>query len=66
MKKGLVGPKGQEGIKQLKGSLEKNGIIYTHEIKVLDKQLGDYRVYGHFDKERSHFIFDWFDKGLHK
>ncbi|RFB34844.1 wall-associated protein [Brevibacillus sp. VP] len=66
MKKGLVGPKGQEGIKQLKGSLKKNEIIYTHEIKVLDKQLGDYRVYGHFDKERSQFIFDWFDKGLHK
>ncbi|AIG26121.1 RHS repeat domain-containing protein [Brevibacillus laterosporus] len=65
MKKGLVGPKGQEGIKPLKGSLKKNGVIYTHEIKILDKQLGDYRIYGRFDKERSQFIFDWFDKGLH-
>lgn len=65
MKKGVVGPKGQEGIKQLSKVEKKNGVIYTHEIKVLDNELGDYRIYGRFDKDRGQYIFDWFGKGKH-
>ncbi|MGG3301400.1 wall-associated protein, partial [Brevibacillus formosus] len=65
MENGVVGPKGQEGIKQLSKVEKKNGVIYTHEIKVLDNELGDYRIYGRFDKDRGQYIFDWFGKGKH-
>lgn len=57
MNKGVVGPKGQSGIKQLKGK-------YTHEIKVKNNEYGDYRVYG-YQNEDGTMIFDYFDKGLH-
>ena len=54
--KGLVGSKGQEGIKKLAVKINK---IYTHEIKVL-KDYGAYRIYGY--KDGSKWVFDRFDK----
>lgn len=64
MQKGMVGPKGIEGIKDLTQNVTKNGVTYTHEIKVLDNAMGNYRILGYFDKDRGQFIFDWFRKGL--
>ncbi len=60
MNKGIVGPKGQNGIKMLKPPFGK----YTHEIKVLNSQYGDYRVYG-YESGTGKLIFDYFGKGLH-
>ncbi|WDQ32656.1 RHS repeat-associated core domain-containing protein [Paenibacillus marchantiae] len=63
--KGLVGSQGQNGIKLLKGDgLSIGGKTYTHEIKVLNKDYGDYRIFGYLD-EAGKFIFDQFKKGLH-
>lgn len=62
MNKGMVGPEGQSGIKQLKGNPLKGK--YTHEIKVKNKVYGDYRIYGYQDDDGT-MIFDYFDKGLH-
>ena len=57
MNKGMVGSEGQSGIKKLKGK-------YTYEIKVKNKEYGDYRIYGYQDGDGT-IIFDYFDKGLH-
>jgi len=54
--KGLVGSKGQTGIKKLKGKIDK---IYTHEIKVLG-EYGAYRIYGY--KDGNKWVFDKFVK----
>ncbi|MHB9941512.1 hypothetical protein CF065_07755 [Clostridium sporogenes] len=63
--KGIVGAKGQNGIKVLKGGgIKIGGKTYTHEIKVLNKEYGDYRIFGYID-EAGKFIFDQFSKGLH-
>ncbi len=66
MRKGVVGPKNERGIKILSGNGVKIGSkVYTHEIKVLNKQFSDYRVFGNFDVKTGQFIFDLFDKGKH-
>ncbi len=62
MNKGIVGPEGQSGIKLLKGKPYKGK--YTHEIKVKNKEYGDYRIYGYQDSDGK-LVFDYFDKGLH-
>ncbi|MNN33866.1 hypothetical protein D3C81_1476410 [compost metagenome] len=61
--KGFVSKEGANGIKQITG-FSKNGKWYSVEIKVKNKQFGDYRVYGYKDKA-GNFIFDFFDKALH-
>ncbi len=40
------------------------GRNYTHEIKVLNNEYGDYRIFGYIDGA-GEFIFDQFRKGLH-
>ena len=62
MNKGMVGSEGQSGIKKLKGNPLKGK--YTYEIKVKNKEYGDYRIYGYQDGDGT-IIFDYFDKGLH-
>ncbi|NKI24887.1 hypothetical protein HFN20_27455, partial [Paenibacillus dendritiformis] len=63
--KGIVGAQGQNGIKVLKGEgIKIGGKTYTHEIKVLNKEYGDYRVFGYID-EAGKLVFDQFRKGLH-
>ena len=63
--KGIVGATGQNGIKVLKGGgIKIGGKNYTHEIKVLNKEYGDYRIFGYID-DAGEFIFDQFRKGLH-
>ena len=56
--KGMVGPQGQSGIKPLKGNPLKGK--YTHEIKVKNKEYGDYRIYGYQDDDGT-MIFDYFN-----
>ena len=65
MKKGLVGPKGQNGIKEMPVVKKIGNKIYTHEIKVFDKVAGDYRILGLFDKKSGHYVFDYFTRGFH-
>jgi hypothetical protein len=66
MKKGEVPPNGHQGIKKLKGEeFIRNGVVYTHEIKILG-QLGDYRVFGRIDSRTDGYIFDWFRNGSHR
>ncbi|MCT4575524.1 MAG: hypothetical protein N4A43_04680, partial [Alphaproteobacteria bacterium] len=43
--KGIVGPQGQEGIKEIKGFKYK-GVSYNYEIKIKGKGVGDFRIYG--------------------
>lgn len=62
MNKGMVGAEGQNGIKPLKGKPYKGK--YTHEIKVKNKEYGDFRIYGYKDSSGK-MIFECFDKGLH-
>ncbi|MCI8749476.1 MAG: hypothetical protein HFH67_16730 [Lachnospiraceae bacterium] len=62
MDKGIVGPEGQNGIKQLKGKPYKGK--YTHEIKVKNKEYANYRIYG-YKNTNGNLIFDYFAKGLH-
>ncbi|WP_179281586.1 RHS repeat domain-containing protein [Paenibacillus sp. VTT E-133280] len=66
MQKGIVGPEGQSGIKILSKGFSKNGIDYTHEVKVFTKELSNYRIFGYQDKGTGQYIFDYFAKGLHK
>lgn len=63
--KGMVAARGQNGVKVLKGGgIKIGGKNYTHEIKVLNKEYGDYRIFGYVD-ETGEFVFDQFQKGLH-
>lgn len=62
MNKGMARESGPNGIKRLKGNPYKGK--YTHEIKVKNKEYGDYRIYGYKDSD-GNMIFDYFDKGLH-
>ena len=57
--KGLVGAKGQAGIKKISTS-SKIGKQYTHEIKIISKQYGDYRIFG-YKTESGEWIFDLFN-----
>ncbi|UHA74908.1 RHS repeat domain-containing protein [Paenibacillus sp. 481] len=67
MEKGEVGPEGQSGIKRLSGKGATFGKrSYQYEIKVKDKRYGDWRIYGNYDNKSKGFIFNHFDKGLHK
>jgi RHS repeat-associated protein len=61
--KGIVNSQGQNGITVLKGNVEKNGVQYTHEIKVLNKEYGDHRILGYIN-DAGEYVFDWFRKGL--
>lgn len=61
--KGLVGAKDQAGIKKISTS-SKIGKQYTHEIKIISKQYGDYRIFGYKTKS-GEWIFDLFREGLH-
>lgn len=40
------------------------GKQYTHEIKIISKQYGDYRIFGYKTKS-GEWIFDLFREGLH-
>jgi|GEM_PF-1431964 len=62
--KGLVASNGKEGIKKLTSIQRKNGISYTHEIKLLNKGYADLRIYG-YKLSTGEWIFDWFGKALH-
>ncbi|TYQ13397.1 UNVERIFIED_CONTAM: RHS repeat-associated protein [Acetivibrio alkalicellulosi] len=48
--KGIVGPRGQEGIKELDGFKYK-GVSYDYEIKIKGKGVGDFRIYGNKNSE---------------
>ena len=60
MNKGMVGPKGQSGIKALKNM--PNG--YGYEVKLFNKQYANYRLYGN-KNEVGEIVFDYFGKALH-
>ncbi|URZ06760.1 molecular chaperone Hsp60 [Clostridium felsineum] len=60
--KGIVGAQGQNGIKKLKGKPLKGK--YTYEIKVKNKEYGDFRIYG-YESSNGDIVFDLFDKALH-
>ncbi|AAK81299.1 MULTISPECIES: hypothetical protein [Clostridium] len=63
--KGIVGAEGQNGIKKLKGpGMKKGDKIYTYEIKVKNKEYGDYRILG-YKNSNGEIIFDYFRKGMH-
>lgn len=66
MQKGFVGKSAKEGIKKLTLAQKLNGITYTHEIKILEGSMKNYRIYGYFDEEAGQYIFDWFGDALHK
>ena len=57
MKNGLVGPDGEEGIKQIKNP------IYKYELKVLSKPGAKWRFYGNLEKG-GQIIFTKFGKHL--
>lgn len=61
--KGLVGSKGQAGIKKINPN-SNIGMKYTYEIKITNKQYGDYRIFGYKTSDGK-WIFDYFRKGLH-
>ncbi|WP_069681206.1 hypothetical protein [Clostridium taeniosporum] len=62
--KGIVGAEGQNGIKKLKGpGIKKGTKIYNYEIKVKNKEYGDYRILGYEDAEK--IVFDYFRRGMH-
>ena len=64
LKKGLVGDKGQNGIKRLTGSGVTIGqTTYRYELKVFG-EYSDWRIYGNI--KDGVFYFDKFDKALHK
>lgn len=52
------------GIEYLEGVKKVGGTTYTMEIKVLNQQFANYRIYGYKD-EAGNFIFDYFGKALH-
>lgn len=58
MNKGIVGAKGQSGIKVIKN------MDFKYEIKVFG-ELSNWRVYGNFDKELGEILFTFFGKALH-
>lgn len=61
--KGLVGNKGMSGIKAITPS-KVIGKQYTHEIKIISSQYGDYRIFGYQTKTGT-WVFDLFREGLH-
>ena len=64
MKNGLVGSRGQAGIKVLGKGIDIGGRIYKYEIKIKGK-LGDYRVFGNYCQNLKRIVFDKFGKGVH-
>lgn len=66
MQKGVVGPKGEQGIKRLAGKgITIGNRTYQYEIKVKSKVYGDRRIYGNYDEKLGKYLFDYFDKGFH-
>ncbi len=65
LSKGIVRGEKENGIKVPKKGIEKAGQTYTHEIKVTNKQYGDWRVFGYLNDAKE-WVWDWFRKGLHK
>ena len=66
MNKGLVGATNQSGIKMLSGQGVKIGnTYYQYEVKLLDKNFANYRLYGNFDKDLGTIVFTTFGKALH-
>jgi len=59
--KGIVGPRGQEGIKELNGFRYK-GVSYDYEIKIKDKGVGDFRIYGN---KNADGVIDFTKFGTH-
>ncbi|MDQ2087657.1 hypothetical protein RBH29_14595, partial [Herbivorax sp. ANBcel31] len=59
--KGIVGPRGQEGIKDIKGFKYKD-ISYDYEIKITGKGVGDFRIYGN---ENSDGVIEFIKFGTH-
>lgn len=65
MNKGMVGAKGQSGIKMLSGSGTKiGGNVYQYEVKVFGK-FANYRLYGNYSVEYKTIVFNLFGKALH-
>ena len=65
MNKGQVGPKGQNGIKMLSGNgFQKGATTYMYEVKVFDKALANYRLYGNSTGSGG-FWFEVFAKAMH-
>ena len=65
MDKGIVGPKGQNGIKVLSGKgAQIGGTLYQYEVKVFG-QFANYRLYGNYSKEMGMIVFNYFGKALH-
>lgn len=51
LKNGLVGPKGEEGIKLLTGKgVNYGGVVYKYELKILGKGIQRPRLYGNIEK----------------
>ena len=63
MKKGIVGPENEQGIKYIPNGVEVGGTKYYYEIKVLRK-FGDWRIFGNLDSV-GNIIFEIFAKGIH-
>jgi hypothetical protein len=62
MNKGIVGAKGQNGIKMIAGNgIEYGGAFYKYEIKVLGKGMSHYRALGNLE-ESGNLVFTIFDK----
>jgi len=64
MKKGIVGPKGQSGIKQLSSGTKVAGQVYQYEVKLFG-EFANYRLYGNYDEQLGVIVFAHFSKALH-
>lgn len=62
--KGFVAAEGKAGIKKITPT-KLIGKEYTHEIKIISSQYGDYRIFG-YQASSGEWIFDLFREGLHK
>jgi len=64
MRKGIIGPNGQAGIKQLSPAVNIGGELYKYEVKVFG-EFANYRLYGNYVKELGVIVFTQFGKALH-
>ena len=64
MNNGLVGSKGQAGIKQLSKGVKMSSQIYQYEVKVFH-ELANYRLYGNYNKDLRVIVFTKFGKSIH-
>lgn len=64
MKRGIVKPEGQAGIKRLSAGTRIGGQLFTYEVKVFG-QFANYRFYGNYNEELGVIVFTLFGKALH-